>query len=82
MKEKISCSLDGEVIELMDAVISKYPVIGSRSAFIDIAIRTFVSDIDELDWYYDNDYARNVIIELLERRCRRNAQTESENRNV
>ena len=77
MKEKISCSLDGEVIELMDAVISKYPVIGSRSAFIDIAIRTFVSDIDELDWYYDNDYARNVIIGLLERRCRRNAQKES-----
>ena len=77
MKEKISCSLDGEMIELMDAVISKYPVIGSRSAFIDIAIRHFVGDIDELDWYYDNDYARNVIIGLLERRCRRNAQKES-----
>lgn len=74
MKEKISCSLDGEVIELMDAVISEYPVIGSRSAFIDIAIRHFVGDIDELGCYYDNDYARNVIIGLLERRCRPNAQ--------
>lgn len=79
MKEKISCSLDGDAIETMDAVISKYPVIGSRSAFIDIAIRHFVSDIAELEYYYHNDYARYQIIELLERRCRQNAQTTSEN---
>lgn len=82
MKEKISCSLDGNVIEIMDAVISKYPVIGSRSAFIDIAIRHFVGDIDELERYYENDYARYQIIGLLERRCRQNAQKESKNRNV
>ena len=79
MKEKISCSLDGNVIETMDAVISEYPVIGSRSAFIDIAIRHFVNDIDELECYYDKDYARHQIIELLERRCRLNAQKESKN---
>ena len=77
MKEKISCSLDGNVIETMDAVISKYPVIGSRSAFIDIAIRHFVGDIDDLEYHYANDYARYQIIELLERRCRLNAQKES-----
>lgn len=82
MKEKISCSLDGNVIEMMDAVISRYPVIGSRSAFIDIAIRQFVADIDELELYYASDYARYRIIGLLERRCKLNAQTESENRNV
>lgn len=79
MKEKISCSLDGNVIETMDAVISEYPVIGSRSAFIDIAIRHFVSDIAELEWYYDNDHVRYQIVELLERRCRRDAQKESKN---
>lgn len=77
MKEKISCSLDGNVIETMDAVISEYPVIGSRSAFIDIAIRHFVGDIEELGCFYDKDYARHQIIELLERRCRQNAQKES-----
>lgn len=82
MKEKISCSLDGNVIETMDAVISAYPVIGSRSAFIDIAIRHYVADIDELECFYGMDYARCQIIELLERRCRRNAEKESENRNI
>ena len=79
MKEKICCSLDGDVVEIMDAVISKYPVIGSRSAFIDIAIRHFVGDIDDLEHYYDNDYARYQIVGLLERRCRQNAQKESTN---
>lgn len=78
MKEKISCSLDGNVIEKMDDLISDYPVIGSRSALIDIAIMDFYNHMyNAYDDYSYNDYANTKIIKLLERRFT-NGQKESE----
>lgn len=74
MKEKISCSLDGDAIEKMDDLISDYPVIGSRSALIDIAIMDFYDHM--YNAYFD--YANTKIIKLLERRFT-NGQKESEN---
>lgn len=74
MKEKISCSLDGNVIEKMDDLISDYPVIGSRSALIDIAIMDFHDHVYNASY----DYANLQIIKLLERRCN-NGQKESTN---
>lgn len=78
MKEKISCSLDGDLVDVIDELIDDFPSIGSRSAVIEMSLYVFIdraSDISPagLDW--DDLF----IYRMLERRCKLNAQKESTN---
>ena len=76
MKEKISCSLDGEMIDFMDDVIRQFPMISSRSAVLEMALITFVAAvIDESGKRCDAD----TIHALYEGRCKLNAQSEKTN---
>lgn len=78
MKEKISCSLDGDLVDVIDELLDDFPSIGSRSAVIEMALYVFIdraSDLSPagLDW--DDLY----IYKMLQRRCELNAQKESKN---
>lgn len=78
MKEKISCSLDGDLVSFIDELIDDFPAVGSRSAVIEMALYAFIScssnlSPDGLDW--DDLY----IYKMLKRRCELNAQKESKN---
>ena len=78
MKEKISCSLDGDMVAFMDDVIKQFPIVSSRSALLEMALITFIGaviDIDASGKHFDVD----VIQKLVEGRCKLNAQKESEN---
>ena len=88
MKEKISCSLDGELLTRLDEVIKEYPFIGNRSAVIETACYMFIDSFDAMESFDLNEkitFCReshmrdNVIRRLYERRCKLNAQKESEN---
>ena len=84
MKEKISCSLAGDLVEIMDQIISQRPYVRTRSAFIEMslifAINELISDIDreELTAVFNDD----LLNKLYEARCVIDAQKESKNRNV
>lgn len=81
MKEKISCSLDGDLIQVMDEMIDDFPTVGSRSAAVEMALyafmdRAMVLSPAGLDW--DDLF----IYKMIERRYKLNAQKESKNRNI
>lgn len=81
MKEKISCSLDGDMVVFMDDFLKQFPMISSRSAIIEMALITFIGtvvNIDESGKSWDID----AIYMLLDGRSKLNAQTDSENGNV
>lgn len=85
MKEKISCSLDGDMINLVDDIIEIAPYISSRSAFIEMAILFLSMPAIMQDLSKDDDACNHymaLLHELFEWRCTWNAQTESQNRNV
>lgn len=75
MKEKISCSLDGELVKQVDFILEMTPsFINSRSAIIEMAL------IDFMDAVLPYDKATRRFIEnLFFRRCDLNAQTTSKN---
>ena len=78
MKEKISCSLDGELLDVVDELINDFPTIGSRSAAIEMALyafmdRAMILSPAGLDW--DDLF----IYKMIERRYKLNAQKESTN---
>ena len=78
MKEKVSCSLDGDLIQVMDEMIDEFPTVGSRSAAIEMALYAFIDrasvfDSSGMDW--DDLF----IYKMIERRCKLNAQKESKN---
>lgn len=81
MKEKISCSLDGDLVDVIDELIDDFPTVGSRSAVIEMALYVFIDrasifDSSGMDW--DDLF----IYKMIERRCKLNVQKESTNRNV
>ena len=78
MKEKISCSLDGDLVNFIDELIDDFPIVGSRSAVIEMSLYAFIDRATifssaGMDW----DYV--VIHNMLERRCKLNVQEESKN---
>lgn len=80
MKEKISCSLDGDIVRLIDDVIDLAPYIATRSAFIEMAtifitipILTHEMPEEECETYMQ------MLQALYEKRCKWNAQTKHEN---
>ena len=79
MKEKISCSLDGNLIEIMDKIISQQPIVKTRSACIEMALiflyGTLFSDIKDCSVGFNTE----LFNELYELRCDLNAQKESKN---
>ena len=86
MKEKISCSLDGDLLTRLNDVIMEYPFIGNRSAVIETACYMFIDsfdaaesfDLDEKITFCRESHMRdNLIRRLYERRCGMNAQEES-----
>ena len=90
MKEKISCSLDGKLVDRIDEVIKTYPIISNRSALIETACLLFMycyngwTSYDSTALKLDGkSVKRDAFIQReYERRCKFNAQKESENRNV
>ena len=81
MKEKLSCSLDGDMVAFMDDFIEQFPMVSSRSAVIEMALIAFIGaviDIDESGKRWDID----AIHMLLEGRAALNAKKESKNRNL
>lgn len=83
MKEKVSCSLDGDILRLIDDVIELAPYISSRSAFIEMAtiflaypVVTYEMSEAECDEYM------RMLHALFEKRCEWNAKKDSKNRNV
>lgn len=81
MKEKISCSLDGNLIEIMDKIISQQPIVKTRSALIEMSLMCIYGalfsgvDVDARSADFNND----LFYKLYEMRCELNAQKESEN---
>ena len=78
MKEKVSCSLDGDLIQVMDEMVDEFPTVVSRSAAIEMALyafmdRAMILSPAGLDW--DDLF----IYKMIERRCKLNAQKESKN---
>ena len=78
MKEKISCSLDGDLITAIDGLIDDFPTVGSRSAAIEMALYAFIDRAtilspEGLDW--DDLF----IYKMIERRYILNAKKESKN---
>lgn len=81
MKEKISCSLDGELLARIDDILYKYPLVANRSALLEVACYVFFDLYDE--WaHYDIKNRDAFIQRVYEMRCERNAKKESKNRNV
>ena len=78
MKEKISCSLDGDLLNVIDELIDDFPTIGSRSAAIEMALYAFI-DRSMLLSPAGLDWDDLFIYKAIERRCKLNAQKESEN---
>lgn len=74
MKEKISCSLDGEIVKRLDDILDRFPFIQGRSALIEMAIINLQDDI----WIYNSDVLKDFMFNLYERRYESNAQTTSE----
>lgn len=81
MKEKISCSLDGELLDVIDELIDDFPTAGSRSAVIEMSLYAFIDRASILS-SAGLDWDDLFIYKMIERRCKLNAQKESENRNV
>ena len=83
MKEKISCSLDGDILRLLDDVIELAPYISSRSAFIEMAtiFLTYPVITHEMSEAECDKYMR-VLHALFEKRCEWNGKKKHENRNV
>lgn len=88
MKEKISCSLDGEVVHRIDEFIKSYPMISNRSAMIETACVAFMYlydgwaayDLTEQTTFARESFRRDDFIRrMYERRCELNAQKESTN---
>lgn len=88
MKEKISCSLDGNIVNRIDDIIKSYPIISNRSALIETACVLFIElydewasyDLTEQTTYNRESFKRDDFIRrMYERRCELNAQTESPN---
>lgn len=76
MKEKISCSLDGDLVDVIDELIDDFPTAGSRSAVIEMSLYAFIDRASifssaGLEW--DDLF----IYKMIERRCKLNAQKES-----
>lgn len=83
MKEKISCSLDGDILRLIDDVIDLAPYISTRSAFIEMAIIFIAYPILTHEMpEEDCETYMQMLQALYEKRCEWNAKTESENRNL
>ena len=88
MKEKISCSLDGDLVNRIDDFIRFYPFISNRSALIETACVAFMYSYDAWASYdlteqitFDRDLFRrdDFIRRMYERRCELNAHKESKN---
>lgn len=88
MKEKISCSLDGKIIERIDDLINLYPIISTRSALIEMACIMFMDsydyydtfDLDKQITFDEESHQRDDFIRrMYEMRCDWNAKTESTN---
>ena len=81
MKEKLSCSLDGNLVEIMDQIISQRPQVRTRSAFIEmsliLAIRALIIDLDHED--LSAGFNDDLLRKLYEVRCAIDAQKESKN---
>ena len=76
MKEKISWSLAGDLIQVMDEMVDDFPTVGSRSAAIEMALYAFMDQATILSpagLYWDDIF----IYKMIERRCKLNAQKES-----
>lgn len=91
MKEKISCSLDGNIVDRIDDVIKSHPIISNRSALIETACVLFIDlydswasyDLTEQTTFNRESNKRDEFIHhMYEMRCKMNAQKESENRNI
>lgn len=78
MKEKISCSLDGEIVNRIDGIVNSYPFIQCRSAVIEMAVINLLDDI----WLGRPQSIERFISGLYGRRCDLNARKENENRNL
>lgn len=76
MKEKISCSLDGELVDVIDELIDDFPTAGSRSAVIEMSLYAFI-DRATIFSPAGMDYDDLFIHKMIERRCKLNAQKES-----
>lgn len=88
MKEKISCSLDGNIVNRIDDIIKSYPIISNRSAVIETACVVFIDyydawasyDLTEQTAFNKESFKRDDFIRrMYERRCELNAQKESTN---
>ena len=79
MKEKISCSLDGDLVDVIDELIDDFPTAGSRSAVIEMALYEFVDHATMPSSSIGVDWDDEFIHDVIEMRCRRNAQKESKN---
>ena len=86
MKEKISCSLDGNIVDRIDDVIKSYPIISNRSALIETACVLFIDlydgwasyDLTERTTFNKESNKREEFIHRrYEMRCKMNAQKES-----
>lgn len=82
MKEKISCSLDGDLVDVIDELIDNFPTAGSRSAVIEMSLLEFLDRATILNSGGLLDWDQLFINKNIERRCRLNAQKESKNRNL
>lgn len=76
MKEKISCSLDGELLGKMDEVLDNFPVIGSRSALLEMAVLSLLAQCTNP---HTHEYDVHYILMLYQGRCFLNGQKESKN---
>lgn len=87
MKEKISCSLDGDLLEAVDELRKEFPVIDSRSCLIELACLCFLEYFDACK-RFDADRkiigkpsakSSSFIYYWIEKRCSLDAQTTSKN---
>lgn len=78
MKEKISCSLDGDLVNRIDDFIRSYPFISNRSALIETACVAFMYSYDAWASYdlteqttFNKESLRrdDFIRRMYERRC-------------
>ena len=78
MKEKISCSLDGDLVDVIDDLIDDFPTAGSRSAVIEMSLYAFIDRASILS-SAGLDWDDLFIYKMIERRCKLNAQKERKN---
>ena len=75
MKEKVSCSLDGDLVNQIDFIIEfSPPYINSRSAVIEMALINLIDVIQPYDMS-----AKRFLENLYFRRCDLDARKESTN---